>query len=210
MAPTMNESSSEQTESMTFFSLILLRGCVEFAKSAQTECLGDRIIEKNTACVMFAAAYIEATLNEYLELFCVVDDSPEVPRDYWESVIRIQKKVQVPEKWDLIASIAGGKIWDSSCDPFQFFDDIIALRNELIHYKGRFLEVGKAPTNRLTRLVEKFQLQSQVVVGDGPKVSSWVIELLSNERLADWIAKQLSEFHQIRNELLLGKSGSQQ
>jgi hypothetical protein len=197
---------TEEFESMGVFSVTLLRGCSQFANLASTESNGDRIIELNAACVMFSAAYIEAMLNEELVLFATLENKFDVPTAYWESVIRLERDIRAKDKWNLIASPLGGTLWDSSREPFQFLEDMLALRNELVHYKGQFLNVGTAPTNRLSRFVERFKIKSHVTIGNAPEVSPWVLELLSNEELSRWISDRLRAFHRERISLLEGEA----
>lgn len=199
------DQASAEVESVAFFSLTLLRGCAQFAQRAKIESDVDRIIELNAACVMFAAAYIEAMLNEQLTLVTEVENDRTPPRAYWESLCRLERDLRVADKWNLIASVSGGVVWDSGTQPFQFFDDIVSLRNELVHYKGKFLTVGNAPSNRLSRLAEKFDLPWGHVVGDDPKVTPWVLKLLYNEKLSEWIAEQTHEFQGNWRKLLWGE-----
>ena len=57
----------------------------------------------------------------------------------------------------MIASLGGGTLWDNGKEPLQWYSVIVALRNELIHYKGQFLGKDEAPSKKIKDLLMKFQ-----------------------------------------------------
>lgn len=100
------------------FSQSLIAGCERFAALAQTRSDPSATVEFNAACVLFAAASIEARLNEWISMAREWDLCPP-PVPFWEEMVSLQKTLSLESKWNLIASVNGGKPWASGVEPFN-------------------------------------------------------------------------------------------
>ena len=124
---------------------------------------------------------------------------------FWQYLEKMQKNLSFKEKWDLIASIVGGIQWNSGTDPFQSYDVLLSLRNELVHFKGSFSDTDTAPTKKITSLLDRFKGESNWKL-DAMGVSPWVHMLLTAKELGEWIAQLVLDFDVRMMEFLTGKS----
>jgi len=177
--------------SMQMFSHDLLDGCIMFAELAKKAQSENKIRCYNTACIFFATSSIEAKINEWISIAqaCYKDE----PKSFCHSLAPLVKKLTLSEKWNLIAANENGTLWDKSKEPFQSYELIISLRNELTHYKGQFLEKGGAPNRKIKDLMNRFGIKgkSKFVEDD---TYSWVHDLLSCRELGKWIASRIIKF----------------
>jgi hypothetical protein len=104
------------------------------------------------ACIIFGASSIEARLNEWISVACEIDGGPR-PIAFWSETIQLQKSHSIERKWNLIASVHGEEICNGAEDPFQSYETIVALRNEVIHFKAQFLGRNESPNNRIKGLM---------------------------------------------------------
>ncbi len=84
-------------------------------------------------------------------------------------------------------------MWDSGKDPFQSYDLILVLRNELVHFKGRVLRKGEIPVRKLKALAQRFKGTS-TFVAKALRANNWVHELLTARELSNWIADVIYNF----------------
>ena len=189
---------------MYSFSIDFLAGCQIYARLAQETDKAQEIRVFNTSCITCAASYLEAKLNEDIAIarLCFDDDSKEGKG--WRVIQEVQRKLSVQEKWNLIAAQLEGQVWDGGKEPFQSFDTIHSLRNELIHYKGELLGRDEAPSNRIKSLMVRFAASSQASWIESD-CSSWVTDLLSKSKLAEWICERTrdldSQYHGLLHKL---------
>lgn len=196
-------AGKEITGAMHTYSFDLLRSCGYFAKLVQNTKDPEEIRFLNSACVFSAASTIEAKVNEWISICAIISDT-KPPIEFWESLEKAQKNMRLEEKWNLIASVNGGELWDSGNEPFQSYGVIVSLRNELVHYKGQFFGKDEAPNKRIKDLMNTFGLKSSATFVESD-TSSWAIDLLGEPKLAKWVADKINEFHVQVYPMLLGK-----
>lgn len=160
-------------------------------------------MEYNTACVLFGVSSIEACINEWVSIAAEIEDA-DISIDFWKELGNIQKSLSIRSKWNLIVSVSSGTKWDSSRDPFQSFESIAALRNELIHFKGELLGKDEAPNRKIKGLLSYFGLKSEATFVEGD-VSSWVADLLAHKEVGKWVYEKIDEFYNAVVPMLLNK-----
>lgn len=190
---------------MYAFSEDLLSGVRFFAFQTEETEESQKRIFYNTSTVFYAGSYLECLLNE---LVCDVSnsDSKEIKPnvEFWKVLENQKKSLGFKQKWDLICSIYGGKQWDSSIEPFQSYDVIITLRNELVHYKGKYLSKNEIPYRRIESLLQQFKGDKSLIF-EALDVSSWVHELLTSKEIGRWVCDVVMEFDLKHREFLTGK-----
>jgi len=178
---------------MHIFSTDLLQGCSYFSFQAQKVDTEEEIRFFNTACIVFATSIIESKINEWISISSTIAET-EVPEEFWKTLDSIKKDLSIQEKWNLIASLNGGTMWDGSKEPFQSFNLITALRNELVHYKGHFLGKDEVPIKKIKDLMAKFKIKSSATFTEDD-VSCWISDLLNEPKVSEWVAKRINDFH---------------
>ena len=98
----------------------------------------------------------------------------------------------------------GGTIWNSAEEPFQSYDHVSALRNEIVHFKGQFCGKDETPNGKIAGLMTCLGIASQASFADGD-VSSWSHDLLKSPKLGPWVAQKVRPFYDNAFSLLLGK-----
>ena len=176
---------------MYMFSADLISGCKMFAEMAKKAKAVNKVRYNNTACIFFATSSIEAKINEWVSIAqaCYEDE----PKSFCHSLAPLVKKLKLSEKWDLIASNGNGTLWDNGKEPFQSYEVISSLRNELVHYKGQLLTKNEAPNRKIKGLMDKFGIKSQSTFIEDD-CSGWVSDLLNCRELGDWVATMTEDF----------------
>ena len=179
----------------------LIKGCQKFSDMALKSTDINDIRLYNSSCIFFAVSSIEAKLNEWISLSkeILTDDS-----EAWLEVSRLSRTLSLKDKWNLVAPIQKGRAWVSGKEPFQSFETLISLRNELIHYKGEFLGKDEAPNKRIARLMETLGLQSPSTFIEDD-CSSWLADLLNSNKLGEWAYSVVKTFYDNFLILLVGK-----
>lgn len=185
------------------FSEDLTKGCQFFAQLAQTSTQAEEIRYANTACIFIAVSAIEAKVNEWISISQMLGGEGKIPGNFWKSLVSLQRNLRFEDKWNLIASLHNGKLWDRGQDPFQSFDVIVSLRNELIHYKGQFLGRDETPNKKIKDLMRRFGVKSHATFIED-EVSTWVEDLLKVKELGGWICSKTKSFCNDVYSLLLG------
>ncbi len=187
------------------FSEDLLSGICFFAYHAEKTKDPQERIYFNTSTVFYAGSYLECLLNE---IICTVSNSDSegvIPSvEFWKVLENQKKSLGFKEKWDLICSVDGGTQWDPAIEPFQSYDVITTLRNELVHYKGNYLGKDEIPYKRIKNLLQKFKGEKDPHF-EALDVSSWVHELLTAKEIGKWICDAIMEFDLKKDELLSSK-----
>jgi hypothetical protein len=189
------------------FSEDLLSGVRFFAHLATNSENQQQTIHFNTSCIFLAGSYIESWLNETIATYSSMgpDSGVRPSPDFWIALDLSQSTMSLKVKWDLIASIDGGTPWDLAREPFQSYGLILSLRNELVHFKGKFDSGEKPPVKKITKLLEKFSGDSQPsLVLEAMASSSWVHNLLTARPLGTWVAEALLVFDRDFQHLLTG------
>ena len=175
------------------FSFDLHNGAHFFADAAVTEEDEKQRRYLNTAALLFAAATIEAVLNEQISLRSEMGSDvhlSHLPCEFFEALAHAQKTISLKDKWNLFTSVRGGRTWDSGSEPFQTYDLLISLRNELVHYKAEFLADRRAPVNKLQPLVDRLGIKPPPP-DDEKYYSHWLQTLLGSADLGAWVRKSL-------------------
>lgn len=181
------------------FSFDLTGGFIYFADAALAEDKVKRRRYLNTACIVFAAGAIEAVINERISLEARFLDSG-AKRPFYEALAAAQRSISLKDKWNLLISVRGGHQWDSAKEPYQSYDTIITIRNELLHYKADFLGHLEPPVNRIRPLLERLGVPSNRADDSNVK---WLYALLEARDLGVWVTDK------VRYDTLLSL-GSQQ
>lgn len=179
---------------------MLDHGCQKFAEKASNEKTFDDIInlaQKNMAALIFGHTSIEAFINE---IITVSEVSPKltVRKEYFDVLIDLEKKLSIKEKYNLLSSILRAETWDSSREPFQSFEMIQTIRNEVIHHKGRWHDEGEIPIKKLKPLFQKFNLNI-----DSDK--TWQSELFQCREFGTWIHTHISDLRKEIHKNLLSR-----
>lgn len=181
----------ENTQSRTAmfpFSFDLINGCHYFAQAAASESETKRRRYLNTACVIFAAGTIEAVLNELIAVHAMPGNQSNPNAAFYSALSSAQKAISLKDKWNLFASVRGGHTWDSAAEPFQSYDTIITIRNELLHYKADFLGHLEPPVNRIRPLLHLFGIPE---TRTGDNIVLWLHALLESRGLGAWVLEKL-------------------
>ncbi|EHK9078581.1 hypothetical protein MZJ48_002834 [Vibrio parahaemolyticus] len=186
--------------SMSLFSRDFLASCEKYSELVESAESPQDIRIFNTSCVISSVSFIEARLNEEIAIarMCYNDEPEGQP---WKVVESMQKKLSIQEKWDLISVISGGSRWDASQQPFQSFEIILALRNELVHYKALLTAQYQGPNRKITGLMTALGIESTSSwVGDD--CSTWTNDLLGSKLLSPWVLEKIvafdREYHSLR------------
>jgi hypothetical protein len=130
------------------FSIDLIAGCERWAKLASASHDASETMHYNTSSVLFAMSTIEAKVNEWISIASEIPDA-EIPAGFCKSLTALQRTLSLKNKLNLISALTGGAQWDSGSEPFQSYETIVALRNELVHFKGQLLGKDEAPNRRI-------------------------------------------------------------
>ena len=176
---------------MQMFSRDLIYGCKEFAKKAENTDSDKKIRVYNTACILFAISSIEAQLNERIVMLklCFIEE----PKSFWHILNTLSKSLKLEEKWNLIAAHSNSTSWNKGREPFQSFEIINSLRNELVHYKGTLFPKDTAPTKKIKGLMKKFGIKSSASFIEDD-CSAWVGDLLDYRNLGTWVTSIVLQF----------------
>ncbi len=172
------------------FSFDLLGGAYFFAEAAANETDNQRRRYFNTSCIVFAAATIEAVLNEHISLGNTFGQDiryQHIPNQFLAALSNVQKSISLKDKWNLFVSVRAGSFWDSAIEPFQSYDTIVTVRNELLHYKANFLDHLEPPINRIKPLVDRFHEEME----RSEDSTSWLHALLESRVLGAWIKEKV-------------------
>lgn len=188
---------------MHMFSSDLIRGCRDFAEKGRNADTNEEARVYNTACLFFATSTIEAKINEWISIakVCFKDE----PKSFWHALAPLVKSLKIDEKWNLIATHENGTLWDNGKEPFQSFNLIVSLRNELVHYKGEFLPKDNPPIKKIKGLMEFLGVESKASFIEDD-CSAWVHDLLNSRDIGPWIASKTSEFEGQLMALLNGST----
>ncbi|WP_105182043.1 hypothetical protein [Pseudoalteromonas sp. T1lg21] len=186
--------------SMHCFSADFLAGCKKFSELANTSEKSQDVIIFNTSCIINAASYLEAKINEEISIAVICHDEGGPEGEAWRAVQNLQKKLNVQEKWDLVALRTNGIEWNNAVEPFQSIELIISLRNELVHYKGAFFGRDEAPNKKIKGLMKQLGISSKATWLDDD-CSSWIADLLSTKEISEWVYKSIARFSNSYYEL---------
>lgn len=92
---------------------------------------------------------VSAALEAFINEFCSdkINEIAEINENKSQKLILeyIYEHAEIREKWFLIPYLLWGKSYDKSVKPWQDFDALISIRNDIMHYKGEYHEIGYTP-----------------------------------------------------------------
>lgn len=210
--PEYVDDSSEDTcadrpirTAMHPFSVEFLAGCRKFSELAQETDDGQEVMIYGTSCIVNAACFLEAKLNEEVTIARICFDEGSDERKPWDKVKESERLNSVLQKWNLVAALTGGCRWNSGEDPFQSFETISSLRNELVHFKGDLLGKDEAPSRRIAGLMRQLGVKTEATWIEDD-CSSWVTDLLSEKSTIRWVSEKITLFDQQYYALMHGRS----
>lgn len=183
------------------FSGDLMYGSERFAGMAEKATEGIDVRSLNAASITFGVSAIDAKVNEWIAISREIEDGPQ-PVAFWNELADLQRTIRLERKWNLIASVNGGTLWDGGKEPFQSYETAVAVRNEIVHFKGEFLGRDEAPNKRIQGLMQQLGVKSTATFVEGD-VSSWVYDLLGCPKLGHWVARRIRPFFNDVHTLLL-------
>jgi hypothetical protein len=161
---------------------------------------------RNATGVFLGGSYLEAYINEQIAIHSAITArrSPKEAR-LWQILESQQADLSAAKKWALISAFTGGVDWDGGKPPFQDYDTLIALRNELVHFKGRWTPDGDPPVKRIKDLLLRFR-EDPTLIETAMGVDSWVSALLRSPKLLEWIHHTIFALEEPIEEFLFGQS----
>ena len=211
MAEHLNDSGEETCAGRPIraalhpFSIEFLAGCRKFSTLAQETDDIQEVRIYSASCIVNAACFLEAKLNEEVAIARICFDEESDERKRWDDIKKGERRTSVSQKWNQIAELTSGCRWNSGQDPFQSFETIISLRNELVHFKGELLGKDEAPSRKIAGLMRQLGVQSEATWIEDD-CSSWVTDLLSKKSVARWVSEKIILFDQRYYELMHGRS----
>ena len=175
------------------FSIEFLAGCRKFADLAQETQNVQEVMIYSASCIVNAVCFLEAKLNEEIAIARICFDEGSNERKQWDDVKEGERRTSVSQKWDRVAALTGGVCWDSGKDPFQSFETISSLRNELVHFKAELLGKEEAPSRRIAGLMRQLGVRSEATWVEDD-CSSWVRDLLSEKSVVKWVSEKITSF----------------
>jgi hypothetical protein len=180
--------------SMHPYSDDLFKGCKKFSELAVSASSADEVRLYNSSCIFFSVSCIEARVNEWISIANEIEED-EDKKKFWSEMAGLQKTLKLESKWNLIASTHSGEAWVSGHEPFQSFEVIVSLRNELVHYKGHFLGKDEAPNRKIKALMNTLGVKSKATFIED-SCSSWSYDLLSEKDLGAWVYQKTKPFYE--------------
>lgn len=187
------------------FSIEFLAGCRKFSDLAEETGDGQEVMIYATSCIVNAACFLEAKLNEEVAIARICFDEGSDERKCWDEIKEGERRLSVPQKWNLVAALTGGCHWDSGVDPFQSFETISSLRNELVHFKGDLLGKDEAPSRKIAGLMRQLGIKSKATWIEDD-CSSWITDLLSEKTVVRWVSEKITSFDKQYYALMHGRS----
>lgn len=169
---------------MSIYSRTLLDGLKEFEELAKNSTDNYKLRIYNTACVLLSTSTIESKLNEFISIYVMIDFENSMP--IISEIKNLEKRISLEDKWNLLAAVLKSNRWDNSKEPFQSFNIMQSLRNEITHYKGTPLGKDEAPTKKIKALMKNFCIESSASFIEDD-VSTWINDLLEYPKLSEWI-----------------------
>lgn len=195
----------ESNLALHHFSDDLVWSCRHHARIAETAQIPYEVYVSNMACVFSAASFLEARLNE-LTAQCTgpLAKPRRLTPELWQTMHDMRKSLSHVQKWDLIASAAGGTVWRSDKDPFQSYDLLVSFRNEMVHYKGEFGDGIDPPIKKIRSLQKRLKVPVEALHKEAPR-TSWFASLLYSPRLGRWTSELVDDFDMRFDHLLAGE-----
>lgn len=195
----------ESNQVLHHFSEDLVWSCRHHARIAETALNSYEVYVANMACIFSAASFLEARLNE-LTAQCAgpLANPRRLSKELWQTIHDMRKSLSHVQKWDLIASGAGGTVWSNDREPFQSYDLLVSLRNEMVHYKGEFGDDIDPPIKKIRSLQKRLNIPLEALRKEAPN-TSWFASLLYSPRLGRWSSDLVDDFDMRFDHLIAGE-----
>lgn len=187
------------------FSVEFLACCRKLSDLAEETNDGQEVMIYATSCIVNAACFLEAKLNEEVAIARICFDKGSDERKSWDDLKEYERSYSIPEKWNQIALLTGGCRWDSGAEPFQSFETISSLRNALIHFKGDLLGKDETPSRKIASLMRQLDIKSKATWIEDD-CSSWVTDLLSEKSTVRWVLGKVTSLDQQYYAIMHGRS----
>ena len=97
-----------------------------------------------------------------------------------DAALQALEELEIRRKYVLVPLVLWGTTFQCSRQPFQDFDCLVRVRNDLIHYKMPFYPSGHGP-----KYLRHLETNKLLLESDGPSRFGWV-ENLSSAKVALW------------------------
>jgi hypothetical protein len=157
---------------------------------------------RNATAIFLGGSYLEAYLNEQIALHARLSKDKDQKRArQWQTLDQQQSDLSAIQKWSLVTAFTGGKEWDGGVPPFQDYETLVSLRNELVHFKGRWTVAGEPPVKRFKDLVTRFG-EDPTIIETAMGVNFWVSALMRSPKLLDWVSQTIFDLEEPIEEFL--------
>jgi len=192
-------------KSTALYSGMLLDGLDYFCDLLKKDKIELKNIYAINSCIVFLSiSSLEAKFNERIFILkACIQDNPKF-FEFIETIHRNIEFLPIEKKWNIIASISNGKKWNNFSEPFQSFEIIKSLRNELIHYKAEPMDCDEVPLNKLKQFNKILKLQSQKNINIENR-GNWIHLIMGNKKLSFWLKEKTHEFSNFISDSLIGE-----
>lgn len=167
--------------SMSMFSSILLES-IEDNIERFSKCTSENEkIKINSTNIILCISVAEAAINEVISLKANFEDPDS--QEFWNEMQTKNARRSIRQKWDIIADHYKREKWSTEKKPFKTFNIIKDLRNELVHYKAKFMSKDEMPTSKVKKLAIELGYHSTVTFIEDDAFS-WVNDILSSEDIS--------------------------
>ena len=151
--------------------------------------------------LILVSTALEAFINEYC--YIKIEDA-EYTNDYDQISPLLNRlmdrDIEVRLKWQLIPRLLWQRHFNEDSNPWQNFNVLIHIRNDILHYKGRLRSPTYSP-NYLNHIRQLMTRRPQINTDDVRHSSFCWIDRLCNMKIAKWafntgiyMIQQLLEF----------------
>ena len=189
-------------EAMRILSTDLFHGCGYFAKKARESESGYETIVNNTACVFFALNAMEAKTNE-LAGFLYSTNPAVRNHPMRDKIFDAQAIHTLEDKWNLIASIHSGKMWNKNVEPFSSYEIINSIKKGLINHDEEYADEKSFLNGHLEKMMLSLLTENISIKGLG--IVQSMSDLLSFKDLGIWVYIKTIGFEAKSFPMLVGK-----
>jgi hypothetical protein len=144
--------------------------------------------------VVFSVISLEAFLNEMTESAednATMDYEPKTVGTFAQ-VMRDMEMASLETKFILSNWVLTGNSLDRSAPPYQDFSSLMALRNQLVHFKPSDKVVGTVVNTEAINKKRLKKLESKHILAPAMYQGSWVYHA-TTKAVAEWSCKTASE-----------------
>ena len=136
--------------------------------------------QKPLACVILSACALEAFINQVAYFLNETANFPEsrfhaIPPELSSNVLDFQRNTRLVDKWDILGKTLCGANWPPPKDLWNSFQDLIYVRNELVHFKAAEYEQVVPPPKKPPEIMK--HIPASVEIRKIPH--SWPIRALT-------------------------------